>query len=150
MSEVIAIRVGDVTETGVRMLNLKQKMPAEKHVFVSPAVLGEVRTYCHGMAPEDPIIQSKHGGHICRVTAWRIVTAAGRRAFVFHTSPTDRRLRTMSPWNYRHGHAVNLARQGVPLNAIQRNLGHSSVATTSIYTELVDPHRQAMIAGVAF
>lgn len=150
VTEVIRLRVGDVTETGVRMVNLKQRTPSEKHVFVSPAVLEEIREYCRGMAPEDPIIQSERGGPICRVTAWRLVTAAGRRAFIFRRGAIDRRLRPMSPKNYRHGHAIRLMESGVPINAVQRNLGHSSVATTSIYTELVDRHRQAMIAGVAF
>ena len=35
----------------------------------------------------------------------------------------------------RHAHAVELAREGVPLPVIQRQLGHSYVSTTSVYLQ---------------
>ncbi len=38
----------------------------------------------------------------------------------------------------RHAHAVELAREGVPLPIIQRQLGHSYVSTTSIYLQGID------------
>ena len=34
---------------------------------------------------------------------------------------------------------VELAREGVPLNIIQRQLGHASLGTTSIYLQGIDP-----------
>lgn len=37
-----------------------------------------------------------------------------------------------------HAHAVELARKGVPLNVIQRQLGHSNLGTTSIYLQGID------------
>jgi integrase/recombinase XerD len=38
----------------------------------------------------------------------------------------------------RHAHAVELAREGVPLPVIQRQLGHSYVSTTSVYLQEID------------
>ena len=38
----------------------------------------------------------------------------------------------------RHAHAVELAREGVPLPVIQRQLGHSYVSTTSVYLQGID------------
>ncbi len=38
----------------------------------------------------------------------------------------------------RHAHAVELAREGVPLNVIQRQLGHANLGTTSIYLQGID------------
>jgi hypothetical protein len=35
--------------------------------------------------------------------------------------------------------ALELAREGVPLNIIQRQLGHSNLGTTSIYLQGIDP-----------
>jgi integrase/recombinase XerD len=35
----------------------------------------------------------------------------------------------------RHAHAVELAREGVPLPVIQRQLGHSHLSTTGTYLE---------------
>jgi integrase len=38
----------------------------------------------------------------------------------------------------RHAHAVELAREGVPLNVIQRQLGHANLGTTSICLQGID------------
>jgi site-specific recombinase XerD len=38
----------------------------------------------------------------------------------------------------RHAHAVALAREGVPLIVIQRQLGHSNLGITSVYLQGID------------
>jgi site-specific recombinase XerD len=43
------------------------------------------------------------------------------------------------PHALRHTHAAELAREGVPLNLIQAQLGHSNVATTSRYLAHIAP-----------
>ena len=47
--------------------------------------------------------------------------------------------RRFAPHQLRHAHALELAREGVPLNIIQRQLGHSNLGTTSIYLQGIDP-----------
>jgi site-specific recombinase XerD len=46
--------------------------------------------------------------------------------------------RRFAPHQVRHAHALELAREGVPLN-IQRQLGHTNLGTTSIYLQGIDP-----------
>jgi site-specific recombinase XerD len=41
--------------------------------------------------------------------------------------------RRFAPHQLRHAHAVELAREGVPLNVIQRQLGHTDLGVTSVY-----------------
>jgi site-specific recombinase XerD len=52
--------------------------------------------------------------------------------------PRGRRAATLSPHQLRHAHAVELAREGVPLIVIQRQLGHSNLGITSIYLQGID------------
>ena len=47
--------------------------------------------------------------------------------------------RRFAPHQLRHAHALELAREGVPLNIIQRQLGHQNLGTTSIYLQGIDP-----------
>jgi site-specific recombinase XerD len=55
----------------------------------------------------------------------RIAAAAGvRRRFALH--------------QLRHAHAVEMAREGVPLIVIQRQLGHSNLGITSVYFQGID------------
>ena len=46
--------------------------------------------------------------------------------------------RRFAPHQLRHAHAVAPAREGVPLNVIQRQLGHANLGTTSIYLQGID------------
>jgi integrase/recombinase XerD len=46
--------------------------------------------------------------------------------------------RRFAPHQLRHAHALELAREGVPLNVIQRQLGHANLGTTSIYLQGID------------
>jgi site-specific recombinase XerD len=46
--------------------------------------------------------------------------------------------RRFAPHQLRHAHAIELAREGVALNIIQRQLGHSNLGTTSIYLQGID------------
>jgi site-specific recombinase XerD len=56
-------------------------------------------------------------------------------------APTCRRSSRRSPalpHQLRHAHAVEMAREGVPLIVIQRQLGHSNLGITSVYLQGID------------
>jgi site-specific recombinase XerD len=46
--------------------------------------------------------------------------------------------RRFAPHQPRHAYAVELAREGIPLPVIQRQLGHTYVSTTSVYLQGID------------
>jgi site-specific recombinase XerD len=46
--------------------------------------------------------------------------------------------RRFAPHQLRHAHAVEMAREGVPLVVIQRQLGHANLGITSIYLQGID------------
>ena len=46
--------------------------------------------------------------------------------------------RRFAPHPLRHAHAVEMAREGVPLNVIQRQLGHVNLGVTSVYLDGID------------
>jgi site-specific recombinase XerD len=43
------------------------------------------------------------------------------------------------PHGLRHTHAAEMMREGIPANLIQRQLGHSSMQTTSVYLSHLEP-----------
>ena len=52
--------------------------------------------------------------------------------------------RHASPKGLRHGFGVHAVRSGVPLNLVQRWLGHAQLSTTAIYADIVGPEEIAM------
>ena len=66
------------------------------------------------------------GGRTCASNLLRqLAVAAGVR-------------RRFAPHQLRHPHAVEMAREGVPLNVIQRQLGHANLGVTSVYLQGID------------
>jgi site-specific recombinase XerD len=46
--------------------------------------------------------------------------------------------RRFAPHQLRHAHAVEMAREGVPLIVIQRQLGHTNLGITAVYLQGID------------
>ena len=46
--------------------------------------------------------------------------------------------RRFAPHQLRHAHVVEMAREGLPVNVIQRQLGHANLGVTSIYLQGID------------
>lgn len=63
-----------------------------------------------------------------RVTAWRFVKGAMLEAGVAG--------RPACPRGLRHGFGVATLQASVPLNLVQRWMGHARIATTAIYTSV--------------
>jgi site-specific recombinase XerD len=64
-------------------------------------------------------------------------TAARAELRQLATEATVRR--RFAPHQLRHAHAVELAREGVAVNIIQRQLGDTDLGTTSAYLQGIDP-----------
>ena len=65
-----------------------------------------------------------------RSRAWQLVKAVMTEAEIMpglHATPKG----------LRHGFGVHAIRSGIPLNLVQRWMGHASMATTAIYLQVV-------------
>jgi site-specific recombinase XerD len=71
-------------------------------------------------------------------TRGRHWSSAAARADMRRTAAVAGVRRRFAPHQLRHAHAVEFAREGVPLIVIQRQLGHSNLGITSIYLQGID------------
>jgi site-specific recombinase XerD len=71
-------------------------------------------------------------------TRGRHWSSAAARADLRRTAAAARVRRRFAPHQLRHAHAVEMAREGVPLIVIQRQLGHSNLGITSVYLQGID------------
>jgi site-specific recombinase XerD len=71
-------------------------------------------------------------------TRGRYWSPAAARADLRRTAAAAGVRRRFAPHQLRHAHAVEMAREGVPLIVIQRQLGHSNLGITSVYLQGID------------
>ena len=71
-------------------------------------------------------------------TGGRQWSSAAARSELRRTAVAAGVRRRLAPHQLRHAHAVEMAREGVPLVVIQRQLGHSNLGITSVYLQGID------------
>ncbi len=88
----------------------------------------EVRSKLPGVQRSSPLFCTLQGRQLATVCIRQMLKRRALKANI------DRRVH---PHAFRHAHASELAREGIPLNLIADQLGHSNVTTTSIYLQHV-------------
>ncbi len=73
-----------------------------------------------------------------RTTAWRLVKEVMAEAGLNRLAA--------SPKGLRHGFGVHAVCSGVPLNLVQKWLGHADIATTAIYANALGPEEREIAA----
>lgn len=143
VSELIALPAGAI-RPGRDALMVRGKGNKERLVVLSPAAHAAVARYRALAETRSLLTGAKHlfpaegeSGHLSRqVFARDLKKAAGAAGLA-----ADR----ISPHVLRHAFASHLLQNGADLRVVQQLLGHSDIATTQIYTHVLDARASAMV-----
>lgn len=97
-----------------------------------------IRQFRPALAPRcDRLLLNRDGQPLSRVSAWIVLDRWARRCGLQEDDGSGRKGgHRIHPHVLRHSFATHLLQGGADLRAVQEMLGHSSVATTEIYTHL--------------
>lgn len=133
VSEAIDLDVDDLAHGEV--LRLRGKGSKERIVPLGSYARTAVDAYLTRVRPglamkgraSARLFLGARGAPLSRQSAWLVIRAAAERAQI----TTD-----VSPHTLRHSFATHLLQGGADVRVVQELLGHSSVATTQIYTHV--------------
>jgi integrase/recombinase XerD len=135
VSELCGLKTADV-QMEMGCLRCIGKGNKERLVPVGRRALDAVLEYRTKSRPEilgekiSPyLFASRSGRAMNRITFWKLLGAYGRKAGL---------RKTLSPHMLRHSFATHLLDRGADLRSVQMMLGHADIATTQIYTHVVE------------
>ncbi len=135
VSELCGLRLSDIHfDSGyVRCLGKGNK---ERLVPIGRQALEIVQRYLRDSRPKlvredspELLFLNRHGGSCTRHSFWKTVSDCGKRAGL---------RKKLKPHMLRHSFATHLLDRGADLRAVQMMLGHTDIATTQIYTHVVE------------
>ncbi len=107
----------------------KRRKGVYRHVPVPPALL-EALDLVHGLKEvQKRRVKPCRLWSMGRTTAWRHIQAVMQTASIEGDHATAKGL--------RHGFGVRAVQVGVPLNLLQKWLGHAQITTTAIYADAI-------------
>lgn len=129
ISECVQLRIQDVNFTQRTIFVASGKGNKSRTLPIADKLYGELLAYYQenrqGVAPEEKFFATEATGQLSASHVNRIL------------HQTSERLGLKKPVTahvFRHSFATNLIRRGVSLVHVQKLLGHSSLAVTSVYT----------------
>ncbi|WP_217585084.1 site-specific tyrosine recombinase XerD [Microbacterium sp. GbtcB4] len=133
VSETVGLDVDDMAHGEV--LRLRGKGSKERIVPVGSYARAAVDAYLTRVRPElaakgrasARLFLGARGAPLSRQSAWLVIRSAAERAQL---------TAEVSPHTLRHSFATHLLQGGADVRVVQELLGHSSVATTQIYTHV--------------
>lgn len=129
VEEACGLSWRDVTrrEDGSASLEIVGKGGRVRSVWIPASTIGPLDELAGSAGDADPtraLVMSARGTRLGKRDAQRIVKRAARRAGL---------VLSVSPHWFRHAHATHALEAGAPVHVVASDLGHASVATTTIY-----------------
>lgn len=134
VSEVLSLTAASFQmEAGIVALwTLKRRRPSLREVPVPPELIAAIDAHFRMTERQrHAAVAAERLWPWSRVTAWRLIKSVMLAADITGRHATPRGL--------RHAFGVDTLQSGVPLNLIQRWMGHSRMSSTAVYAAVAGP-----------
>lgn len=129
VSEIVNLKLEDINSKKMTVFISKAKGKKDRYLNLPISALEQLRTYYKEYLPKKYLFEGQHGGQYSVRSAQAVFKNAMRKAGIH---------RTVGIHALRHSYATHLLECGTDIRIIKELLGHNSLKTTEIYTQVTD------------
>ncbi len=129
VSEIINLKIQDVDGVKFKVFIERSKGKKDRYVNLPESILNELRQYYKDFRPKYYLFEGENGGQYSKRSAQSVFKQAMTKAKIN---------KQVGIHSLRHSYATHLLEYGTDISLIQKLLGHNSIKTTLIYTEVTD------------
>lgn len=129
VSEIVSIKIVDISSSSMRVLIKKAKGKKDRYVNLPETLLDQLRAYYLKYKPKTYLFEGQYGGQYSIRSAQKVFEQAMQRAKINIDTGIH---------GLRHSYATHLLEQGTDIRYIQSLLGHNDIKTTLRYTHVTD------------
>jgi len=129
VSEVVNVKIEHIDSIRMSVLIAMGKGKKDRYVPLPDSILEELREYYKVYKPKIWLFEGQHGSQYSIRSVQSVFKKAMENAGVH---------KTIGIHGLRHSYATHLLEGGADIRFIQELLGHNSIKTTQIYTQVSD------------
>ena len=130
VGELIDLKIGDIDSSRMVVHVKSAKGNKDRIVPLSEKTLHMLRGYYKEFSPKHYLFEGQKGGKYSASSFNKLLKAATKRAGIN---------KKITAHTLRHSYATHLLEKGTDIRVIQKLLGHNSIKTTMIYTQVAEP-----------
>ncbi|HMN33633.1 MAG TPA: tyrosine-type recombinase/integrase, partial [Chitinophagaceae bacterium] len=129
VSEIVNLKIADIDSHDMKVRIHRGKGKKDRFVNLPITVLEDLRIYYQEYSPKDYLFEGQYGGQYGVRSAQMVFKEAMKKAKI---------KKQIGIHGLRHSYATHLLEFGTDITFIQKLLGHNSIKTTQIYTQVTD------------
>lgn len=130
VGELIALEIKDIDSSRMVIHIKSGKGNKDRIVPLSEKTLSMLREYYKEYTPKRYLFEGQKGDRYSSSSFNKLLQAAAKRARIN---------KNITAHTLRHSYATHLLENGTDIRIIQKLLGHNSIKTTMIYTQVTEP-----------
>ncbi|UOY08073.1 site-specific integrase [Muricauda sp. SCSIO 64092] len=130
VGELIGLKIRDIDSSRMVIHVKSGKGNKDRIVPLSEKILIMLREYYKKFSPKQYLFEGQKGGKYSSSSFNKLLKGAANRAKIN---------KQITAHTLRHSYATHLLEKGTDVRVIQKLLGHNSIKTTMIYTQVAEP-----------
>ncbi len=130
IGELIDLKISDIDSSRMVIHIKSAKGNKDRIIPLSEKLLIMLRTYYKEYSPKEFMFEGQKGGRYTTSSFGKLLKRAAQKAKIN---------KDITAHTLRHSYATHLLEKGTDIRVIQKLLGHNSIKTTMLYTQVAEP-----------